>query len=74
MKKYEIKKAEKDFKFIPEINNKGTREKRTAIDNQGKKAIFKYEMYDKTCSEACSEKLSSEIKRISEKRKCRKIL
>ena len=30
MKKYEIKKVGKDFRFIPEINNKGTREKRTA--------------------------------------------
>lgn len=47
MKKYEIKKAGIDFRFIPEINNKGTREKRTVLDNNGNKAIFKYEMYVK---------------------------
>ena len=51
MKKYEIKKFKKDFIFIQEINNKGSREKRTAIDKKGKKAIFKYEGYK--CSEAC---------------------
>lgn len=61
MKKYEIKKAGRDFRFIPEINNKGSREKRMVLDNKGNKAIFKYEMYDKSCSEACSEKLSYEI-------------
>ena len=64
MKKYEIKQVGKDFKFIAEINNKGTREKRTAIDNKGKKAIFKYEMYTRDCSEACSEKLSYEIAKV----------
>ncbi len=64
MKKYEIKKAGIDFRFIPEINNKGTREKRTVLDNNGNKAIFKYEMYDKSCSEACSEKLSYEIAKV----------
>ncbi len=62
MKKYEIKKFKKDFIFIQEINNKGSREKRTAIDKKGKKAIFKYEGYK--CSEACSEKLSYEIAKI----------
>ena len=61
MEKYEIKKVGKDFRFIPEINNKGTREKRTVLDNKG---IFKYEMYDKSCSEACSEKLSYEIAKV----------
>ena len=66
MKKYEIKKVGKDFKFIPEINNKGTRKKRTVLDNKGNKAFFKYEMYDKGCSEACSEKLSYEIAKILE--------
>ncbi len=66
MKKYKIKKVGKDFKFIPEINNKGTRKKRVVLDNKGNKAIFKYEMYDKGCSEACSEKLSYEIAKILE--------
>ncbi len=66
MEKYEIKKVGKDFRFIPEINNKGTRKKRTVLDNKGNKAIFKYEMYDKGCSEACSEKLSYEIAKILE--------
>ena len=64
MKKYQIKRCGKDFKFTLEVNNKGTREKRIAIDNKGKKAIFKYEMKDRNCSEACSEKLSCEIARI----------
>lgn len=64
MEKYKIKKVGKDFRFIPEINNKGSREKRTALDNQNNKAIFKYEMYDKSCSEACSEKLSYEIAKV----------
>ncbi len=64
MEKYEIKKVGKDFRFIPEINNKGTREKRTALDSRGNKVIFKYEMYDKSCSEACSEKLSYEIAKV----------
>ncbi len=54
MKKFEIKKAGKDFRFIPEINNKGTRKKRTVLDNKGNKAFFKYEKYGKRCSEACS--------------------
>ena len=63
MKKYEIKEVGKDFKFISEINNKGSREKRMALDNNGKKAIFKYEKYDEGCSEACSEKISCEIAR-----------
>ena len=31
MKKYKIKKVGKDFKFIPEINNKGTRKKRVVL-------------------------------------------
>ena len=62
MKKYEIKKFKKDFIFIQEINNKGSREKRTAIDKKGKKAICKYKGYK--CSEACSEKLSYEIAKI----------
>ena len=64
MKKYEIKQVGKDFKFIAEINNKKKKEKRTAIDNKGKKAIFKYEMYTRDCSEACSEKLSYEIAKV----------
>lgn len=64
MKKFEIKKFKKDFIFIQEINNKGSREKRTAIDEKGKKAIFKYQGYN--CSEACSEKLSYEIAKILE--------
>lgn len=64
MEKYKIKKAGKDFRFIPEINNKGTREKRIVLDNKENKAIFKYEMYNKNCSEACSEKLSYEIAKV----------
>lgn len=40
MKKYEIKKFKKDFIFIQEINNKGSREKRTAIDKKGKKQFL----------------------------------
>lgn len=64
MEKYEIKKVGKDFRFIPEINNKGTREKRTALDNKGDKAIFKYEKYNSGCSEACSEKLCYEIAKV----------
>lgn len=66
MQKYEIRKVGKDFKFIPEINNKGTRKKRMVIDNEGNKAIFKYERYGKVCSEACSEKLSYEIAKVLE--------
>lgn len=34
MEKYEVKKAGIDFIFIPEINNKGTREKRTVLDTR----------------------------------------
>lgn len=63
MKKYSIKKAGKDFSFNQEINNKGSREKRVIIDNRGHKAIFKYQMKDRICSEACSEKMSYEIAR-----------
>lgn len=62
MRTYEIKKCNKDFKFTNEINNKGTRPKRTAVDARGRKAIFKYQMYN--CSEACSEKLSCEFAKI----------
>lgn len=36
MEKYEVKKVGKDFKFIAEINNKGTRKKRTVIDKEVK--------------------------------------
>lgn len=59
MKKYSIKKAGKDFSFNQEINNKGSREKRVIIDNRGHKAIFKYQMKDRICSE----KMSYEIAR-----------
>lgn len=63
MRKYNIKKFKKDFIFIPEINNKGTRTKRMVFDIKNrKKAIFKYQMYN--CSEACSEKLSYEIAKV----------
>lgn len=72
MKKYDIKKAEKDFIFIPETNNKGTRKKRMVVDKRNRKAIFKYQMYEDTCSEACSEKLSCEIAKVLNYR-CAKI-
>lgn len=64
MKKYPIKKAGKDFNFTQEINNKGSREKRMAIDNKGNKAMFKYKMPGRICSESCSEKMSYEIARV----------
>lgn len=57
---YEILQYKKDFIFTNEINNKGSREKRTVIDtNKMKKAMFKYQLYE--CSESCSEKVSYEI-------------
>lgn len=63
IKYYNIKKANKDFIFIPEINNKGSRTKKTVIDIKTKeKAIFKYQKYQ--CSEACSEKLCYEIAKV----------
>lgn len=65
MIKYNIKRPNKDFIFIPEINNKGSRTKKTVLDMRTKrKAIFKYQKYN--CSEACSEKLSCEIAKVLE--------
>lgn len=60
---YKIFRNNKDFIFTNEINNKGSRKKRTVIDiHKKKKAIFKYEMYE--CSESCSEKISYEIAKV----------
>ena len=61
MNKYPIKKSGVDFIFVDEEPiMKGMRKKKAAIcDN--KFAMFKYEIEDRTCSEACSEKLVYEI-------------
>ena len=59
MEKYEIKKAEVDFKFIQdEPIVRGSRKKMLAINNKREIAMFKYEREDYDCSEACSEKLA----------------
>ena len=63
LESYKILQCNKDFVFTNEINNKGSRKKRTVIDiNNRKKAIFKYQMYE--CSESCSEKISYEIAKV----------
>ena len=65
MKKYDIKKYKKDFKFLDvNPNAKGSRVKKFVIDNNGKKAFFKYEGNGYLVSEACSEKMSYEIAKI----------
>ena len=65
MEKYEIKKAEVDFKFIQdEPIVRGSRKKMLAINNKREIAMFKYEREDYDCSEACSEKLAYEIAKV----------
>lgn len=67
MEKYQIMKAGTDFEFITnlQMNTKGSRYKRIALDkNTNKKIYFKYESYN--CSEACSEKMSYEIASVLE--------
>ena len=65
MEKYPIKKVNKDFKFSAfNLNTKGTRVKRLAIDNYGQKAFFKYEANGYLVSEACSEKMCYEISKV----------
>ena len=67
MEKYEIKKAEIDFKFIQdEPIVRGSRKKMLTIDNKREIAMFKYEREDYDCSEACSEKLAYEIAKVLE--------
>ena len=71
MEKYIIKEAGKDFIFLPNINMKGTREKKLVLDvNNNQIAIFKYQKYE--CTEACSEKLSYEIAKLLQY-KCAKV-
>ena len=65
MEKYEIKKAEIDFKFIQdEPIVRGSRKKMLTINNKREIAMFKYEREDYDCSEACSEKLAYEIAKV----------
>jgi len=65
MIKYNIKKINRDFKFIQdELIVKGSRRKRLAISNKKEIAMFKYERDDYICSEACSEKLAYEIAKV----------
>ncbi len=62
MKKYRIKKAEKDFRFLQEVPIvRGSRKKLLAINNKNEIAMFKYEREDYVCSEACSEKIAYEL-------------
>lgn len=62
MKKYCIKKAGKDFKFIQnESIGRGSRKKLLAMSKENEVAMFKYEREDYNCSEACSEKIAYEL-------------
>lgn len=65
MGKYEIKKADIDFRFIQDESIvRGSRKKMLAINNKLEIAMFKYERDDYDCSEACSEKLAYEIAKV----------
>lgn len=65
MGKYEIKKADIDFRFIQDESIvRGSRKKMLAINNKLEIAMFKYEREDYDCSEACSEKLAYEIAKV----------
>ena len=65
MRKYQIKKPNRDFKCLDiTCNIKGTRTKKMVVDNKGKNAIFKYEGFGYITSELCSEKLCYEIAKI----------
>lgn len=65
MGKYEIKKANVDFRFIQDESIvRGSRKKMLAINNKLEIAMFKYEREDYDCSEACSEKLAYEIAKV----------
>lgn len=65
MGKYEIKKANVDFRFIQDESIvRGSRKKMLAINNKLEIAMFKYERDDYDCSEACSEKLAYEIAKV----------
>lgn len=62
MKKYSIKHANKDFRFLEaNYNAKGSRAKKMIIDVYGNMAFFKYQGIDYKVSEAASEKMSYEI-------------
>lgn len=65
MKKYSVKKPGKDFQFLNiNYNAKGTREKKSVIDSNGKFAFFKYEGVGYLVSESCSEKMCYEIAKV----------
>lgn len=65
MNKYPIKIPGRDFKFLDNnLNVKGTRVKKIVIDNEHRKAFFKYEGNGYLASEACSEKMSYEIAKV----------
>ncbi len=65
MEKYPIKIPDTDFKFLENNPNaKGSRVKKLVVDNDGKKAFFKYEGTGYLVSEACSEKMSYEIAKV----------
>lgn len=65
MEKYPIKTPNNDFRFVDNNPNaKGSRVKKLIIDNEGKKAFFKYQGNGYMVSEACSEKMSYEIAKI----------
>ncbi len=65
MKKYEIKKAGKDFKFVQkEPIVRGSRKKILVTNNKNEMAMFKYEREDYDCSEACSERIAYELAKI----------
>lgn len=65
MKKYSIKKQNKDFYFIDTFQTaKGTRVKKFVVDKKGERAFFKYEAQKYIVSEACSEKMCYEIAKV----------
>ena len=65
MKKYSIKKLNKDFKLLEgNFNVKGSRVKKIVIDNDDRIAFLKYEGKGYIVSEACSEKMAYEIAKI----------
>lgn len=64
--KYRIKKENIDFFEIESNYPKGTRTKKVVIDNNNRKAFFKYEGVGYNTSESCSEKMSYEIAKVLE--------
>lgn len=65
MEYYKIKIVNNDFSFLNiNSNSKGSRRKRVVVDNNGKKAFFKYQGDNYLVSESCSEKMCYEIARV----------